>query len=58
MALAGCVALVLSALFAAYANVLVKRVAQELDPAVLAGGQMFFGLLLLLQLGFPLKAIR
>src|SRR5215216_1859889 len=54
-ALAGCVALVLSAVFAAYSNVLVKAHGKKMDPAVLAAGQMFFGLLLLLALGFLLE---
>ena len=54
-ALAGCVALILSAMFAAYSNVLVKKFGKHLDPAVLAAGQMFFGLLLLLGVGIPLE---
>lgn len=54
-ALAGCVALVLSALFAAYANVLVKARGTKLDPAILAAGQMFFGLLLLFAVGLPME---
>jgi len=54
-ALAGCVALILSAMFAAYSNVLVKAHGKKMDPAVLAAGQMFFGLLLLLALGFLLE---
>jgi drug/metabolite transporter (DMT)-like permease len=54
-ALAGSIALVLSALFAAYANVLVKARGTKMDPAILAGGQMFFGLLLLLAAGFALE---
>lgn len=54
-ALAGCVALILSAMFAAYANVLVKARGTKLDPAILAGGQMFFGLLLLFAVGIPLE---
>src|SRR5215216_2193636 len=55
MALAGCVALILSAMFAAYSNVLVKAYGKNMNPAVLAAGQMFFGLLLLLALGFLLE---
>jgi drug/metabolite transporter (DMT)-like permease len=55
LALAGCVALILSAMFAAYSNVLVKKYGKHLDPAVLAGGQMFFGLLLLLAVGISLE---
>ena len=54
-ALAGCVALVLSAMFAAYSNVLVKSYGKHLNPAVLSAGQMFFGLLLLLGVGIPLE---
>ncbi|HET6979462.1 MAG TPA: EamA family transporter [Pyrinomonadaceae bacterium] len=54
-ALAGCVALILSAMFAAYSNVLVKTYGKHLNPAVLSAGQMFFGLLLLLSVGIPLE---
>jgi drug/metabolite transporter (DMT)-like permease len=54
-ALAGCVALILSAMFAAYSNVLVKRFGKHLNPAVLSAGQMLFGLVLLLAVGIPLE---
>src|SRR6185369_1133450 len=54
-ALAGCVALVLSAMFAAYSNVLVKTYGKHLNPAVLSAGQMLFGLVLLLAVGIPLE---
>jgi drug/metabolite transporter (DMT)-like permease len=54
-ALAGCVALVLSALFAAYSNVLVKAYGRNLEPAILAGGQMFFGLIPLMLVGLLLE---
>jgi len=54
-ALAGCVALILSAMFAAYSNVLVKRFGKHLNPAVLSAGQMLFGLILLLAVGIPLE---
>ena len=54
-ALAGCVALILSALFAAYANVLVKARKVKMNPVIIAGGQMFFGLMLLLAVGIPLE---
>jgi drug/metabolite transporter (DMT)-like permease len=54
-ALAGCVALILSSMFAAYSNVLVKKYGKHLDPAILAAGQMLFGLLLLLSVGIPLE---
>jgi drug/metabolite transporter (DMT)-like permease len=50
-ALAGCAAIILGAACAAYANVLVKGRGGQLDPAILAGGQMFFGLLPLLLFG-------
>ena len=54
-ALAGCVALILSAAFAAYSNVLVKAYARNLNPAITTAGQMLFGLLLLLAVGLPLE---
>ena len=54
-ALAGCVALILSAAFAAYSNVLVKAYGKNLNPAIMTGGQMFFGFLLLLAVGIPLE---
>jgi len=54
-ALAGCVALIFSSIFVAYSNVLVKAHGKNLDPAILAAGQMFFGLLLLLAVGIPLE---
>lgn len=54
-AFAGCVALVLSSFFVAYSNVLVKARGRNLDPAILAAGQMFFGLLPLLLIGIPLE---
>jgi drug/metabolite transporter (DMT)-like permease len=54
-ALAGCVALILSAAFAAYSNVLVKAHGKHLNPAIMAAGQMFFGLLLLFAVGLPLE---
>ena len=54
-ALAGCGALVIGSACAAYANVLVKARGARLDPAILAGGQMFFGLLPLLLVGIPLE---
>src|SRR6185295_520481 len=55
MALMGCVALILSAMFAAYSNVLVKAYGKHMDPAILAAGQMLFGLLVLLVVGIPLE---
>jgi drug/metabolite transporter (DMT)-like permease len=54
-ALAGCLALVLSAFFAAYSNVLVKAHGRKMEPAILAAGQMFFGLIPLLLIGIPLE---
>ena len=45
----------LSAFFAAYSNVLVKAYGRKLEPAVLSGGQMFFGLIPLLLIGIPLE---
>jgi drug/metabolite transporter (DMT)-like permease len=54
-ALAGCGALVVGSACAAYANVLVKARGSALDPAILAGGQMFFGLIPLLLVGIPLE---
>lgn len=54
-AVAGCAALVLSSACAAYSNVLVKRYGNKLNPAILAGGQMFFGMIPLLLIGIPLE---
>jgi drug/metabolite transporter (DMT)-like permease len=54
-ALAGCAALVLSSVCAAYSNVLVKARGQHLDPAILAAGQMLCGLVPLLLIGIPLE---
>jgi drug/metabolite transporter (DMT)-like permease len=54
-ALAGCVALVFGSGCAAYSNVLVKARGKELQPAIIAAGQMFFGLIPLLLIGIPLE---
>jgi len=54
-ALWGSAALVCSALCAAYSNVLVKAYGLRLQPAVLAAGQMLFGLLPLFLIGIPLE---
>jgi len=54
-ALAGCLALVVGSGCAAYSNVLVKARGQKLDPAILAAGQMFVGLIPLLIVGIPLE---
>jgi drug/metabolite transporter (DMT)-like permease len=51
--LAGCVAVVFGSAFAAYSNVLIKARGKDLDPAILAAGQMFFGLIPLLLIGVP-----
>jgi drug/metabolite transporter (DMT)-like permease len=51
MALLGSMALVLSAFFGSYGNVLVKAYGQQIDPQVLAAGQMIFGFPPLLVLG-------
>ncbi|HZI62329.1 MAG TPA: EamA family transporter [Pyrinomonadaceae bacterium] len=55
LALAGCVAMVLSAFFAAYSNVLVKTHGKNLNPAVLAAFQMLFGLIPLLLYGLTFE---
>ena len=54
-ALWGSAALVLSALCAAYANVLVKAYCKHIDPVVLAAGQMMAGMVPLFLLGFTLE---
>ncbi len=54
-ALAGCAGLVIGSGCAAYANVLVKARGAKLDPAILAGGQMVFGLVPLLLVGLVLE---
>ncbi len=54
-ALVGCAALIVSSAAAAYSNVLVKAYGKHLDPAVLAGGQMFFGMIPLLLIGIPFE---
>ena len=54
-ALAGCVALVFSSFFVAYSNVLVKARGKNLEPSVIAAGQMFFGMIPLLLIGIPLE---
>ncbi|HVG34698.1 MAG TPA: EamA family transporter [Pyrinomonadaceae bacterium] len=51
LALWGSAAIVTGAFSAAYANVLVKARGGHLDPAMLASGQMFFGLIPLLIVG-------
>jgi drug/metabolite transporter (DMT)-like permease len=51
-ALVGSAALVLSALSGAYSNVLVKAKAKTIDPTVTADGELLFGLVPLLVLGF------
>jgi drug/metabolite transporter (DMT)-like permease len=51
LALLGCVAMVLSAFFAAYSNVLVKTHGKSLNPAIIAAWQMVFGLIPLMIVG-------
>jgi drug/metabolite transporter (DMT)-like permease len=51
MAFFGSIALVLSAFFGAYGNVLVKAYGGHIDPAALAAGQMSCGLVPLLTVG-------
>ena len=51
MALLGSIALVLSAFFGSYSNVLVKAYGTQIDPQVLAAGQMVCGFPPLLLLG-------
>jgi drug/metabolite transporter (DMT)-like permease len=55
MALLGSVALVLSAFFGSYGNVLVKAYGGQIDPQILAAGQMVFGFVPLLAIGIPLE---
>jgi drug/metabolite transporter (DMT)-like permease len=55
LALAGSVAVVASSVFVAYSNVLIKAHGRNLEPAILAAGQMFFGLIPLLLIGIPLE---
>lgn len=55
MALLGSVALVLSALFGSYGNVLVKAYGGQIDPQILAAGQMVFGFGPLLAIGIPME---
>src|SRR2546422_1736479 len=51
MALLGSIALVLSAFFGSYGNVLVKAYGTHIDPRMLAAGQMIFGFVPLLAIG-------
>jgi drug/metabolite transporter (DMT)-like permease len=52
MALLGSIALVLSAVFGSYSNVLVKAYGGKIDPQILAASQMIFGFVPLLAAGF------
>lgn len=54
-ALWGSAAVVLGAFCAAYANVLVKAYGRQIEPSVIALGQMIFGLVPLLVLGISLE---
>ena len=47
--------MIFSSFFVAYSNVLIKARAAKLDPAIIAAGQMFFGLIPLLLIGIPLE---
>lgn len=51
MALLGSIALVLSAVFGSYSNVLVKAYGGKIDPQILAASQMVFGFVPLLGVG-------
>src|SRR6266404_6274851 len=53
LAFLGSMALVLSAFFGSYSNVLVKKYGGKIDPQVLAAGQMVFGFVPLLAIGIP-----
>src|SRR5713101_3980028 len=53
MALLGSIALVLSAFFGSYGNVLVKAYGGKIDPQILAASQMVFGFVPLLAVGIP-----
>ncbi len=55
MALLGAIALVLSAFFGAYGNVLVKAYVGHIDPAALAAGQMICGFIPLLIVGISIE---
>ena len=52
MALLGSIALVLSAFFGSYSNVLVKKYGGKIDPQILAASQMVCGFVPLLAAGF------
>ena len=54
-AFAGSIALVISSFCVAYSNVLIKARASKLDPAIIAAGQMVFGLIPLLVIGVTLE---
>ena len=54
-ALLGSVALVLSAFFGSYSNVLVKAYGTHIDPRMLAAGQMIFGFVPLLLIGILIE---
>src|SRR6185295_3327560 len=51
LALLGSIALVLSAVFGSYSNVLVKAYGGKIDPQILAASQMVFGFVPLLAAG-------
>jgi drug/metabolite transporter (DMT)-like permease len=54
-ALAGSAALVLSSICVAFSNVLLKARGRNLDPSIIAAGQMLCGLIPLLIVGIPLE---
>jgi drug/metabolite transporter (DMT)-like permease len=54
-ALAGSAALVFSSICVAFSNVLVKARGKNLDPSIIAAGQMLCGLIPLLVVGIPLE---
>lgn len=54
-ALAGSAALVLSSICVAFSNVLIKARGKNLDPSIIATGQMFCGFIPLLAVGIPLE---
>jgi drug/metabolite transporter (DMT)-like permease len=54
-ALAGSAALVLSSICVAFSNVLIKARGKNLDPSIIAAGQMMCGLIPLLLIGIPLE---
>lgn len=54
-ALAGSAALVLSSICVAFSNVLIKARGKNIDPSIIAAGQMLCGFIPLLLIGIPLE---